>query len=413
MSLGSVLQGMISLSQIGFGSLGTGLLTRNGAYYRESNRLARDASRLIELRDCLDTYRNEAAALAALRHAEGFEARELKCLITPSAGQALAKVVSTVDAVRPHVSPIPAGQHIVGEEDGAHWVEFPAFFMANTPVTKGQYLELAKTCGLMFRHHYFKPPNDDCPMLTCSWHTAHEYAAWLTVLSGALYRLPMEEEWERAARGDPVILNGQLSELSPEEFLSRYWDAQYENGFLPEELDRLGLGAQIIHDHEVLIKLMRQGVTVSAYHMYGTQDGALSDWKAWWNRAVLQKIAQYPANSLGLYDMSGNTYEMTVGKNGVPVLKGGYFGERDKWHLRAGSRIEFSRIQQYKPLAVTHIRKLLALLHLPTDTPVDIDKSQIPSIGFRLLFETDISDEAMVRALVEVIEGAQRHSSIR
>ena len=39
------------------------------------------------------------------------------------------------------------------------------------------------------------------PVVMVSYHDARKYAAWLSRKTGAIWRLPSEEEWEKAARG--------------------------------------------------------------------------------------------------------------------------------------------------------------------------------------------------------------------
>ena len=42
---------------------------------------------------------------------------------------------------------------------------------------------------------------DRHPVICVSWEDAQAYLAWLSRLTGAVYRLPTEEEWNRAASG--------------------------------------------------------------------------------------------------------------------------------------------------------------------------------------------------------------------
>ncbi len=388
----NVLNGMLSLQQFGQAALVSGLLIRNGSHSAQARDLAQDKVWLSE----------SAEAIAADPDADLGE------LVGELNARALDKIATVVAMARPQLERIPAGVHIIGEEQKARWREFPAFDLAATPVSYRQYVDLAKVCGLMLRRPHDLVKSDTHPIVNVSWFSAHEYAAWLTVLTGETYRMPTEAEWERAARGNPVLLNDRTDEAKAEEFFRNHWDNHFENGFIWDERSLLREKAQIIHDDEQLSRFIEVGIQVGAYHVYGTDNGSLDGVRALWSSHCPLTSGCYGANPFGLYDMCGNTYEMTVGEEEQPVLKSGYFKQQDHWELRAASRIDVAKIHWHLAQRAHHIQLLRSWLYLPQYARFEHDELAIPPISFRLLRETAPVPEAMNRALLAVTEGTKR-----
>jgi toxoflavin biosynthesis protein ToxD len=76
-------------------------------------------------------------------------------------------------------------------------VQVPAFRIARTPVTNAEWLSFAEATG---RSRPDGTP--DQPVTGLPWADAAAYCDWLTRQTGQRIRLPTEDEWERAARGD-------------------------------------------------------------------------------------------------------------------------------------------------------------------------------------------------------------------
>ncbi|OAR23718.1 serine/threonine protein kinase [Streptomyces sp. ERV7] len=77
-------------------------------------------------------------------------------------------------------------------------IHVPAFRISRTLVTVGQWTLFAAATGRPVPH---APANH--PVTAVSWEAATAYCRWLgEQLDGLDVRLPTEDEWERAARGD-------------------------------------------------------------------------------------------------------------------------------------------------------------------------------------------------------------------
>lgn len=92
---------------------------------------------------------------------------------------------------------VPAGTFLYGTDKEAH--ELPEFWIGKAPVTNAEYARFVAATGHEPPEHWpgETPPKEiaDHPVTHVSWHDAMAYAEW----QGK--RLPIEEEWEKAARG--------------------------------------------------------------------------------------------------------------------------------------------------------------------------------------------------------------------
>ncbi|WIG61481.1 MAG: hypothetical protein OJF49_004229 [Ktedonobacterales bacterium] len=122
-------------------------------------------------------------------------------------------VVDGVEVIRPPVCPVPAGAFLMGSDPArdpqATDAEFPqrmvqvaAFEIGQYPVTVAEYAYAVKAQAARplpdWQKQVMRP---DHPVTQISWKTALAYAAWLTQVTGEPWRLPTEEDWEKAARG--------------------------------------------------------------------------------------------------------------------------------------------------------------------------------------------------------------------
>jgi formylglycine-generating enzyme required for sulfatase activity len=125
---------------------------------------------------------------------------------------------------------VPAGEFTMGSpvgEPGRDANEGPPhgvtiakpFYVGCYAVTRGQFADFVSSTGYeteagawvwtgvewqidpqaSWRNPGFRQ-DDDHPIVCVNWHDARAYASWLTEITGELYNLPSEAQWEYAAR---------------------------------------------------------------------------------------------------------------------------------------------------------------------------------------------------------------------
>jgi formylglycine-generating enzyme len=109
----------------------------------------------------------------------------------------------------PVVIRLSGGEFRMGQADGrdderpVHRVRVSPFGLGRTQVTNAQYDRYCKEAGRLPKKFRREPDFDklDQPVVGVSWFDAVAYCAWLTAVTGEIFRLPTEAEWEWAARG--------------------------------------------------------------------------------------------------------------------------------------------------------------------------------------------------------------------
>jgi formylglycine-generating enzyme required for sulfatase activity len=138
-----------------------------------------------------------------------------------------AEPLSTLSPDVPAIICIPAGPFWMGsllDDPDAHGNEtprreviLPAYEIGRYPVTNAQYAcfladsldcpvpyldeEKARPYNWHAEARIYPEGKADHPVVLVSWEDAVAYCRWLTGVTGRSYRLPTEEEWEKAARG--------------------------------------------------------------------------------------------------------------------------------------------------------------------------------------------------------------------
>lgn len=116
---------------------------------------------------------------------------------------------------RPEMVFVPSGVFLRGSEEDDPMAEasekpqreiyLSDYWIGKYPVTNAQYGVFVRAAGRRPPRHWEgeTPPQgeENHPVVGVSWWDAYAYCQWLSDLTGRLYRLPTEAQWEKAARG--------------------------------------------------------------------------------------------------------------------------------------------------------------------------------------------------------------------
>jgi eukaryotic-like serine/threonine-protein kinase len=95
---------------------------------------------------------------------------------------------------------------IDAEESPAHNVTLSPYYLSKHEVTNKEYKEFVvatnRPAPKLWKGQDFLPGTDDLPVTNITWDDAVAYCKWLSKPGGIEYRLPTEEEWEHAAKGN-------------------------------------------------------------------------------------------------------------------------------------------------------------------------------------------------------------------
>jgi formylglycine-generating enzyme required for sulfatase activity len=144
---------------------------------------------------------------------------------------------------------VPAGEFIMGVDDGEidegpqHTVYLDAFWIDEFEVSVGQYHQCVEAGACIspsqtnstYRAEYYNHPDgefDNFPVIYVTWDKAQTYCEW------AGRRMPVEAEWEKAARGT----DGRTypwGEDPPAAHLLNYYNVTGDDGY-PEDTAPVG-----------------------------------------------------------------------------------------------------------------------------------------------------------------------------
>lgn len=277
-------------------------------------------------------------------------------LLQQTSSEAINRTINLGDGVTMSLTLIPAGQFVMGSNDG-DTDEYPPsvvtieqpFWMGTIEVSNAQFARFDPGHDSRYYDQRWKdhttpgyPANlPEQPVIRITWQQAQAFCNWLSELTGETVSLPTEAQWEYAARA------GTNTDFSYGDLNSDF--SGYAN-MADASTSRLvvqGINPQPVHNPD-------------ARSDYLPKDARYND-----GHTLVANTGSYKPNAWGLYDMHGNVaewtqsvykpypYDATDGRNNVVgnsygkserVVRGGSWRDRPK-RCRSAFRLHYPEWQ--------------------------------------------------------------------
>lgn len=279
------------------------------------------------------------------------------------------------------------------------------YYLSAYKVTNAQYLAFIQDTGTKapsyWSNNTYPEAKADHPVLNVSYSNAVKYCQWLSdQYEDWNFRLPTEAEWENAAMGSYY---GDTSVKYPHGKKSPSYDA--DTGVLTTSFNYNGvIAAKLFEDYgsDYVVNYIKgdfagTSETLGACISIST-NGGVSNWanhgstatKGYFLQTDLYAaisadggyttpVGSYPPNSLGLYDMAGNSWDLTssliVAENGLEAGETCYAVRGGSWYATARSCTFYYRGEGRKDSPSATVGFRLAADYTGTDD----DQLQTPS----------------------------------
>ncbi|MCQ2384741.1 MAG: formylglycine-generating enzyme family protein [Paludibacteraceae bacterium] len=179
---------------------------------------------------------------------------------------------------------VEGGTFDMMEGDKSHFVTVSDFYVGETPVTQALWY------AVMGENPSFFKGENNLPVEQVSWNDCQKFICKLNNLSGKNFRLPTEAEWEYAARGGNKSKGFIYSGSNDPEDVA--WFLQNS-------------GDEPLGDKDFYIDIMK-------WQENWVGDFYIQDIGNLWLRGNCKThpVKQKQPNELGIYDMSGNVWEL-------------------------------------------------------------------------------------------------------